>query len=65
MANPANNTQQIGQLIMYRVSSRKSSVNFSKTRICNLKGYNTSENNRTVREAAARVRFNTLIELCK
>jgi len=31
MANAANNTQQIGQLIMYRVSRHKSPTNFSKT----------------------------------
>lgn len=65
MANPANNTQQIGQLITYRVSSRKTHINFSKTRICYFKGYNTREYSRTVRDAAVQVRFNTLIELCK
>lgn len=65
MANPANNTQQIGQLIIHRVSIRKSDINFTKTRIYNFTGCNTSENSRTVPDAAAQVRFNALIELCK
>lgn len=65
MANAANNTQQIGQLIMYRVSRHNRPQTSQRHRIRAARIDYKIYNNSNARDAAVQVCFIAIIELCK